>query len=98
MQFGGGGNPCDKIYIEKGVSSGQELLATLRRAERLLQARGGQLPLRLIVVDSMAHIFRDVAGGGAAGAASGGGDVAQYAERAATMFQVRRWCDSFPVE
>ena len=58
-------DPTANIFIEKGVETGAELLQRLERLQPLLRSRrpGGRR-VRLLVVDSIAHVFRDVDGGG----------------------------------
>ncbi|GAB4820576.1 hypothetical protein N2152v2_007622 [Parachlorella kessleri] len=52
-------DPLSNIYIEKGFDRGQDVLSCLHRIRQLLQ-RPGPRPVRLIVIDSIAHVFRDV--------------------------------------
>ncbi len=46
--------------MERDIANWEDLDQCLERAERLLQQPPG-LPLRLIVIDSVAHIYRDAA-------------------------------------
>lgn len=46
--------------MERDIANWEDLDQCLERAERLLQQPPG-LPLRLIVIDSIAHIYRDAA-------------------------------------
>ena len=56
-----GGDPQAGVLLETGVVTGKDLLATLERVEaRLLRDQLGRRPLRLIVVDSIANVFRSV--------------------------------------
>ena len=47
-----------RIFVERDVTSGHELLQRLERAEGLLLEQPQQKPVRLIVIDSVANIFR----------------------------------------
>ena len=47
-----------QIFVERDVTSGHELLQRLERAEGLLLEQPQQKPMRLIVIDSVANIFR----------------------------------------
>ena len=47
----------DRVYMERGIDTGQDLLARLQRVPSLL-APVGRPPLRCIVIDSIGHIFR----------------------------------------
>jgi hypothetical protein len=46
--------------VERDIANWEDLDQCLERAERLLKQPPG-LPVRLIVIDSIAHIYRDVA-------------------------------------
>ncbi len=59
-RYSGSGSAFDNIYVERDIASWEDLDQCLERAERLLQQPPG-LPLRLIVIDSIAHIYRDAA-------------------------------------
>ena len=76
----------DNIFIEKGLATGQDLLACLHRLRSLLERqRQGARPVRLLVVDSIAYLFRDM--GDNAG-------VNELADRTETLFQISallRW-------
>ena len=55
-----GGDPKVGVLLETGVVTGKDLLAALERVEaRLLRNPLGR-PLRLIVIDSIANVFRCV--------------------------------------
>ena len=49
----------DHIYMETGFDTGQDLLDRLHRLRALL-ARAGPRRVCALVVDSIAHLFRDV--------------------------------------
>ena len=53
---------ADHVFLHKGIHSGQGLLAYLQHAEKLLQQQqlSGRQPVRLIVIDSIASVFRDL--------------------------------------
>ena len=53
---------ADHVFLHKGIHSGQALLAYLQHAENLLQQQqlNGRQPVRLIVIDSIASVFRDL--------------------------------------
>jgi hypothetical protein len=87
--------------VEAGVAGGAQLLARLQRLRILLdqQRRAAQLaggggasghrPVRLLVVDSVAHVFRDL--GGRAGAGYSAGALASVGEltgRTELLFKV----------
>ena len=76
----------DNIFIEKGLATGQDLLACLRRLRpQLERQRAGGRPVRLLVVDSIAYLFRDM--GDNAG-------VTELAGRTEMLFQISallRW-------
>jgi hypothetical protein len=56
-----GGDPQVGVLLEPGVATGKEMLAALERVEaRLLRVPVGRRPLRLIVIDSIANVFRSV--------------------------------------
>ena len=48
------------MYVEKGVTSGEELLHVVERIEGQLLQRALPRRLRLIVIDSIANVFRCV--------------------------------------
>ena len=47
-----------RIFVERDVTSGLELLQRLERAESLLLEQPQHFQVRLIVIDSVANIFR----------------------------------------
>ena len=53
---------ADHVFLHKGIHSGQALLAYLQHAEKLLQQQqlSGRQPVKLIVIDSIASVFRDL--------------------------------------
>ncbi len=55
------------MFVERGVASGEDLLLRLQRLQPLLASPPRQ-PIRLLVIDSITHLFRDV--GAAAGEAT----------------------------
>jgi len=58
-------DPTAHIFIETGVSAGAELLHRLERLRPLLEGRrAGGRRVRLLVVDSIAGVFRELEGGG----------------------------------
>ena len=59
-RYCGSGNAFENIFVERDIANWEDLDQCLERAERLLQQPPG-LPLRLIVIDSIAHIYRDAA-------------------------------------
>lgn len=77
-------DPTAHVFVEKGVHDGHELLARLRRLRSLLAAQArSQRPVRLLVVDSVGHVLREL--GGAAGAVAG---TAQLAGRTELLFRL----------
>ena len=59
----------DNIFVERDIANWQDLDKCLARWEAALQNPPGGRPVRLLIIDSIAHIFRDAAefGSGAAG-------------------------------
>jgi len=86
-------DPMARIRVVKGVGTAQELLAAVRQAHSAAGARSASNagpPTKILVVDSVANVFRDVpdgAGGGQAGAA-GGVQAGAMGERSSSMFEV----------
>lgn len=98
--------PAANVFVEKGVSSGVELLLRLQRLRSLLERQrrfsrgtagmgigstgggggggGCGRAVRLLVVDSVAHVFRDLG----EGRAEGGAGVAELAGRTQLLFQI----------
>ncbi|KAG7966179.1 hypothetical protein I3843_08G036700 [Carya illinoinensis] len=52
-----GGDPCDYIFVQ-GVHSVDQLLGILTKMEQFVENSRAQLPVRLIVIDSIAALFR----------------------------------------
>ncbi|OUZ99084.1 DNA recombination and repair protein Rad51 [Macleaya cordata] len=50
-------DPCDRIFV-RGVQSAEELLGLLDRLDSLITNPPSQLPVKLIVIDSIAALFR----------------------------------------
>lgn len=92
----------DGIYIEK-VSSKIELIQRLQRIEPLLKNNGqGKKRVKLIVIDSVANMYRDlqdvtVTGG----AAAGGRGAGELTERSEALFKLsgilRKYADEYQV-
>lgn len=85
-------DPASRVLVDRHVSTPADLMAALDRADSLCVASAGTpSPVSLIIVDSVAAIFRDAAttagggGGGDAAAASASGASA-YGARAGAMF------------
>ena len=70
----------DSIYIARESGGPEALLRCLQRAKTLLD-RPGAPPLRLILIDSVGHVFRDVD-------ESEVGGPAAYAARTALLFRL----------
>lgn len=88
------GGAFDNVFVERGVASGGELLTRLARLRGLL-ADPPRRPVRLLVIDSVAHLFRDACtavDGGACGPDygpdCGGGGAGAYGARAAALFRL----------
>ena len=100
------GGAFDNVFVERGVASGGELLMRLARLRGLL-ADPPRRPVRLLVIDSVAHLFRDAGApephglnGGAYGPdGQGGGGAGAYGARAAALFRLaallKRYADEF---
>ncbi|KAJ7955777.1 DNA repair Rad51-like protein [Quillaja saponaria] len=56
-QFFGNNDPCDHIFI-KGVDTADQLLDIMPKIESILLHSRSRLPIRLIVIDSIAALFR----------------------------------------
>ncbi|EOY31825.1 hypothetical protein QUC31_019641 [Theobroma cacao] len=50
-------NPCDRVYVQS-VHSADELLEIMSKTESFIESSKTQLPVRLIVIDSIAALFR----------------------------------------
>ncbi|XP_021277056.1 DNA repair protein XRCC3 homolog [Herrania umbratica] len=50
-------NPCDGIYVQS-VHSADELLDIMSKTESFIESSKAQLPVRLVVIDSIAALFR----------------------------------------
>ncbi|KAF8392898.1 hypothetical protein HHK36_021138 [Tetracentron sinense] len=50
-------DPCDRIFV-RGVQSAEELLTLLGKIDTLLVKSPSELPIKLIVIDSVAALFR----------------------------------------
>ena len=57
-RYGGSGEAFDNIYVERDIATWEDLDERLRRMEHFIQNPPG-LPLRLVVIDSIAHLFSD---------------------------------------
>ncbi|CAL8467000.1 g6536 [Coccomyxa elongata] len=88
------GTAFDNIFVERDIANWEDLDQCLERAERLLQQPPG-LPLRLIVIDSIAHIYRDAADFGSGQGRDG------YAERTAQLFRMagllKKYADMYEI-
>lgn len=79
----------DNVYWERDVVDGNDLLQRLKHAEAVMR-QPQQMPLRLLIIDSIAHLFRDV------------GDkpgIAALTRRTGILFQIssllRRFADTY---
>ena len=57
-RYCGTGEAFDNIYVERDIATWEDLDERLRRMEHFIQNPPGP-PLRLVVIDSIAHLFRD---------------------------------------
>ena len=57
-RYCGTGEAFDNIYVERDIATWEDLDERLRRMEHFIQNPPGP-PLRLVVVDSVAHLFSD---------------------------------------
>ena len=80
-------DPTANVFLEKGVRSGEELLAALGRLRQLLlRQREGPRPVRLVVVDSVGHVFR-----GELGDRAGTAELAGRTELLFRLSALLRW-------
>lgn len=79
----------DNIYWERDIVDSEDLYARLQSAEAILQ-QPQALPLRLLIIDSIAHLFRDV---------GDAGDGKAYVQRTSLLFRLsallRRYADMY---
>lgn len=59
-RYCGTGEAFDNIYVERDIATWEDLDERLRRMEHFIQNPPGP-PLRLVVIDSVAHLFSDSA-------------------------------------
>ncbi len=57
-RYCGSGEAFDNIYVERDIATWEDLDERLRRMEHFIQNPPGP-PLRLVVIDSVAHLFSD---------------------------------------
>lgn len=79
----------DNVFWERDVVSGEDLLERLRHAE-IIMRQAQEMPLCLLIIDSIAHLFRDV---------GDKPDVAAFAQRTGMLFRIssmlRRFADDY---
>ena len=57
-RYCGTGEAFDNIYVERDIATWEDLDERLRRMEHFIQNPPGP-PLRLVIIDSIAHLFSD---------------------------------------
>lgn len=81
----------DNIYWERDFEDGEDLLERLQGIEVIMRQPQG-LPLRLLVIDSIAHLFRDV---------GDRPDTSAYVHRTGMLFRIsallRRFADTYNI-
>ena len=81
----------DNIYWERDFEDGEDLLDRLQGLEVILRQPQG-LPLRLLIIDSIAHLFRDV---------GDKPDTPAYVHRTGMLFRIsallRRFADTYNI-
>ncbi|KAL3154285.1 hypothetical protein ABBQ32_013775 [Trebouxia sp. C0010 RCD-2024] len=81
----------DNIYWERDIEHGADLFDRLQAIEVIMQQPQG-LPLRLLVIDSIAHLFRDV---------GDKPDTSAYVQRTGMLFRIsallRRFADTYNI-
>ena len=79
----------DNIYWERDIVDGQDLYERLQTAEIIMRQPQG-LPLRLLIIDSIAHLFRDI---------GDHPDSSAYVHRTGMLFRIsallRRFADTY---
>ena len=79
----------DNIYWERDIVDGEDLYERLQAIEVILRQPQG-LPLRLLVIDSIAHLFRDI---------GDKPDTSAYVHRTGMLFRIsailRRFADIY---
>ena len=79
----------DNIYWERDIVDGDDLYERLQRSEVIMRQPQG-LPLRLLIIDSIAHLFRDV---------GDLPDTSAYVHRTGMLFRIsallRRFADTY---
>lgn len=81
----------DNIYWERDIEDGADLFDRLQAIEVIMQQPRG-LPLRLLIIDSIAHLFRDV---------GDKPDTSAYVQRTGMLFRIsallRRFADTYNI-
>ena len=81
----------DNVYWERDFEDGEDLLERLQGIEVIMRQPQG-LPLRLLIVDSIAHLFRDV---------GDKPDTSAYVHRTGMLFRIsallRRFADTYNI-
>lgn len=81
----------DNIYWERDFEDGSDLLERLQGIEVIMRQPQG-LPLRLLIIDSIAHLFRDV---------GDKPDTSAYVHRTGMLFRIsallRRFADTYNI-
>ena len=83
----------DNIFIETAISDGTELLQKLHQTRALLERSSNPVPIRVLIVDSIAYLFRGQEENGV------DRDVEGMKERSKILFSIsallRRYADEF---
>lgn len=90
----------DGIYIER-ISTKIDLMQRIERIEPLLQHGQGKKRVKLLVIDSVANIFRDLQDDGGVGRGGVGGGAGELTERSEALFKLsgilRKYADEYQV-
>lgn len=90
----------DGIYIER-ITTKIDLLQRLHRIEPLLQHGQGKRRVKLLIIDSVASIYRDLQDGGMGAATGGQGGAGELTERSEALFKLsgilRKYADEYQI-
>jgi hypothetical protein len=82
-------DPTQHIFMEKGIYRGPELMQRLQALGPMLRQQATTArPVKLIVLDSIAAVFRDLGDGGASSTDGNCAGVAELAGRTEILFKI----------